>query len=201
MTQNQIAYLKHLEDRRSHLAAEQQTAIRDTNSYVLGVRQADETERSHRVGEKRDRYELAEKWRQHIVDSGERNRHNTAEEGLKFLDIGEKNRHNVVDEGIKQFHEQEVVDDHIRRWKEDRKQFKAEMEHKQKQLDYDYDKLEQDYMFEKFNQGQQKQKTAQGWISSITKGLSDLGNAASKGANAFSSIAGMVQAAQALPLF
>lgn len=201
MTQNQIAYLKHLEDRRSHLAAEHQTAVRDTNSYVLGVRQADETELSHRNTERIERDKLRETNRANLAnelikhrDISVKERHNVAQEV-------ETNRHNVAEEGIKMFHEQEVQDDHMRTYKMKKDQFNRDLDYREKQLKLGYDQLEQDYMFEKFNQGQAKQKTAQGWVSSITKGLSDLGNAASKGTSAYGDISSLIGVAKAIPLF
>lgn len=109
MTQNQIAYAKLLEDRRSHMATEELTRTRNENDYNLGLgtlqesrrsnlaREA-ETYRSNRARELLTGEQNAETRRSNQAREGETQRHNVASEKLDLQKLEESRRHNIMSE-------------------------------------------------------------------------------------------------------
>lgn len=82
MTQNQISYMKMLEDTRSHRANE-----------ALGRDELAETTRSHRANE-------AETARHNIAGERETNRHNVQTEAISWGNLAETTRHNQSTESL-----------------------------------------------------------------------------------------------------
>lgn len=89
MTRNQLEYLRLLETERSNKAVEQQTALRDSRTYALGVRSQDEVERANRERELFNRDSLRET-----------GRHNQAVESHNLAQLQESMRHNLSTENM-----------------------------------------------------------------------------------------------------
>lgn len=87
MTRNQIEYSKLKETQRANLQQEALTRQRDLNTYMLGSRNATETERANR-----------ERERQGLISLGESERANRAREALQQLTLDETRRANLEKE-------------------------------------------------------------------------------------------------------
>lgn len=109
MTQNQIAYAKLLEDRRSHQATEDINKTRNAQDYELGILGLNETRRanlakeqenyrSNRARELLTGQQNAETKRANLARESETFRHNTVGEKLDLSKLEESRRHNIMQE-------------------------------------------------------------------------------------------------------
>lgn len=89
LTKNQIEYLKMQEQRRSNQANEELTARRDSNTYLLGTQQLEETRRSNMVREAQQSQTIEEN-----------RRHNIAQEEAQLRNIAESKRSHRASELI-----------------------------------------------------------------------------------------------------